>query len=261
MVDAPRGPGTAADTRSLALPGGDTLTVAAFGAQALSWRAGGRERLYLSPLARLGGPGAVRGGVPICFPQFHTRGPGPRHGFARQRAWGWDDGACAADRLALVMQDDADTRRQWPHAFDARVSLTLRPGALEMALRVHNRGPEPLAFTGALHTYLAVDDIATARLDGLHEPLAGPAALDRVFARAPAGLVLRDGAQRLRIEQSEGWAHTVVWNPGAAGARALDDLPDADFARMLCVEAAQVFSPITVAPGTAWTGTQTLTLL
>lgn len=261
MVDAARGPGAAADTRSLALPGGDSLTVAAFGGQVLSWRAAGRERLYLSPLARLGGPGAVRGGVPVCFPQFHTRGPGPRHGFARQRVWAWDDSACAADRLALTLRDEPETRRHGPGAFDARLLVTLRPGALDMSLSVHNRGAEPLSFTGALHTYLAVDDVAAVRLDGLHEPLAGPVGLDRVYARAPAGLILHDGVQRLHIEQSAGWAHTVVWNPGAVGARALDDLPDADFARMLCVEAAQVFSPIAVAPGTAWTGTQTLTLL
>ena len=71
----------------LRLPCGDTAWVALQGAQVLSWVASGRERLYLSPKTLLDGQSAIRGGVPVCFPQFNQRGPLPKHGFVRNLPW------------------------------------------------------------------------------------------------------------------------------------------------------------------------------
>ena len=43
----------------------------------LMWQraADGVERLYLSPQTSRDGSTAIRGGVPVCFPQFNMRGP------------------------------------------------------------------------------------------------------------------------------------------------------------------------------------------
>ena len=71
----------------LSLACGDSLLIAAQGAQVLSWVSRGRERLFLSPDNRWDGKTAIRGGVPVCFPQFNQRGSLPRHGFARNMAW------------------------------------------------------------------------------------------------------------------------------------------------------------------------------
>ncbi|MBV5344762.1 MAG: D-hexose-6-phosphate mutarotase, partial [Rhodoferax sp.] len=65
------------------LPQGDSVLVSAQGAQVLSWQSAGRERLYLSPQSVFDGHTPIRGGVPICFPQFNQRGALPKHGFAR----------------------------------------------------------------------------------------------------------------------------------------------------------------------------------
>ena len=67
---------------------GDAATVSLHGAQLLSWiPSGDVEQIYCSPLSRPAQGKAVRGGVPICFPQFAERGPLPKHGFVRNRRW------------------------------------------------------------------------------------------------------------------------------------------------------------------------------
>jgi glucose-6-phosphate 1-epimerase len=69
-------------------------------------------------------------------------------------------------------------------------------------------------------------------------------------------LQLQDGAGRLEISQSASWANSVVWNPGREKSAALADLPSDGFTHFLCVEAAQVMSPVTVAAATNWQGWQ-----
>jgi glucose-6-phosphate 1-epimerase len=52
----------------------------------------------------------------------------------------------------------------------------------------------------------------------------------------------------------------VVWNPGEGKCATLADMPAQGFARMLCVEAAQVFDPISIPAGGQWAGWQRLTV-
>lgn len=263
---------------NLALSNGDSVRVLHHGAQVVSWIASGRERLYLSPRSKFDGHSAIRGGVPICFPQFNQRGALPKHGFARNLPWQVDAVEATSERarLTLRLRDSAATRQFWPQAFEAMLTVELWPGRLQLTLGVHNTGAIALSFSGALHTYLAVADISTTELTGLegqaewdaltdrHAPAAGSlrfqGEFDRVYAAAPRALRLREGGHQLAIEQSATWAQTVVWNPGAEPAGRLADLPAEGYARMLCVEAAQVTPPITVAPGAAWQGWQRLTV-
>lgn len=155
--------------QTLTLPGGDSLRVLWHGAHVVSWIAGGRERLYLSPRSRFDGQSAIRGGAPVCFPQFNQRGPLPKHGFARHLTWQADAAQAAPDlaQLTLRLPASAATRQFWPQAFEATLTLALRPGSLQLTLGVRNTDSVPLAFTGALHTYLAVADIAAVQLAGL----------------------------------------------------------------------------------------------
>lgn len=260
----------------LTLPNGDSLRVLLHGAHVVSWVADGRERFYLSPTSAFDGKSAIRGGVPVCFPQFNLRGALPKHGFARNLAWELEEQALEAEqgRLVFRLADGPATRAFWPQAFEARLCLELRPGALQLTLDVRNTDAQPLAFTGALHTYFAVDDIAQVRLEGLQgqpewdavvdrhatgiSPLRFEAEFDRVYEAAEQALLLRDAAHTLAIAQSPSWAQTVVWNPGRD--KVLPDLPAGGYARMLCVEAAQVMAPVRVAPGADWQGWQRLSV-
>jgi glucose-6-phosphate 1-epimerase len=263
----------------LQLPGGDRLVVAHHGAHVLSWVSGGRERLYLSPQSVMDGHAAIRGGIPVCFPQFNQRGDLPKHGFARNVSWAPKPAKLEADRahLALSLGDSAATRQWWDQRFEALLLIELTPGALQVELVVRNTDSKPLLFTGALHSYFAVSDVAQARLLGLGGRAEwnavtdghGTAApelrfvgeFDRVYSAAPAGYELLDGPHALSIEQDMDWTQTVVWNPGAAKCASLSDMPADGWQHMLCVEAAQVYEPICIAAGDFWQGAQRLTVL
>lgn len=261
----------------LTLPQGDRLLVALHGAHVLSWVSGGQERLYLSPQSVMDGQAAIRGGVPVCFPQFNLRGPMadrlPKHGFARNVSWLADAAELSDDRarLTLRLKDKAQTRQWWPQAFEAQLQIDLSPGAVKLTLNIHNTDAQPLAFSGALHTYLAVPDVSQATLQGLggqpewdsltdtHAPAADTirfaAEFDRVYEATPEAMTLN---QTLQISQSPSWANTVVWNPAQDLCKRLADMPDDGWRHMLCVEAAQVYAPITLPAGGHWAGWQRL---
>lgn len=263
----------------LALPGGDSALVALQGAQVLSWVADGAEQLFLSPLAAHDGRTPIRGGIPLCFPQFNQRGPLVKHGFARTLAWQALGEEARTDgnglRLTLRLEDSAATRAVWPHAFAAELEVWLQPGALTVQLSVHNPGDAPLAFTAALHSYLRVDDVATTTLSGFdglrywdavedthpqqQGALAFDAELDRVYPRPAQPMVIHAaGAQQLRIAQDPAWADTVVWNPGPQLCARLADMPADGYRHMLCVEAAAIDAPVVLAPQGRWHAAQRL---
>jgi glucose-6-phosphate 1-epimerase len=262
--------------RRIRIACGDTVLVAVQGAHVLSWVSGGRERLFLSPANRWDGRTAIRGGIPVCFPQFNARGSLPRHGFARNLPWEAAQPLEQSDHAQLdcTLAADDHTRTIWPPAFQAQLRITITPGQLQVTLSVDNPGPAALSFSGALHTYLAVDAIAHARLTGLggqaewdaltdarapaDAALRFDGAFDRVYAAAAAPLLLEDGAHRVEIAQSPQWADTVVWNPGQAQCAAMADMTPDGFSRMLCVEAAQVFHPVDVPAAGHWQGWQRL---
>lgn len=264
----------------LSLPQGDRLRIAEHGAHVLSWVSGGREHLFLSEASRFNGRDAIRGGIPVCWPQFNARGSLPKHGFARNLPWsvhGQPELAPDRAEISLQLVSGPLTRDFWAQEFEARVTVTLTPGSLRVTLGVHNTDLRPLDFTGALHTYLAVEDVAQAQLSGLGgqsewdaladrhgvaaDVLRFPGAFDRVYRATPAPLALREGARRLVISQSPQWSNTVVWTPGQALSASMADMDSNAHSRLLCVEAAQVFEPITVLPQQQWQGWQQFNVL
>lgn len=259
----------------LRAPDGAQATVLLHGAHIVSWvPAGDQERLYLSPLAAAGNGHAVRGGVPVIFPQFERRGPLPRHGLARNRAWQWVEGAERAGVAIGVLRlaSDEATRALWPQEFEAELTLVLGGLQLDIELAITNTGSTAFDFTAALHGYLACDDVRRARLGGLYgtryldsvsgleqrqeiDPFTFVGEIDRIYFDAQEPLTFATAAGRTTIEQ-EGFCDVVVWNPGPTKAAALADLPDDDWLKFLCVEAAVIGRPVVLEPGEQWTGRQ-----
>jgi glucose-6-phosphate 1-epimerase len=253
----------AVDARAAVLP---------YGAHVTSWvTPDGTEQLFLSARSVYEAGKAIRGGVPVIFPQFSDRGPLPKHGFARARPW--SAARRAPNEAVLALRDDDATRALWPHAFDAELTVTVEADALHVALAVENTGDAPLSFTGALHTYLRVDDVAGVTIEGLRgvryqdatagraERVEESAALrlvgevDRVYLDAPNDVVVREPG-RSRVVSAEGFPDVVVWNPGADLAATLADLEPDGWRRFVCIEAAVVAQPVVLAPRKRWTGRQ-----
>lgn len=252
---------------------GASALVALHGAQVLSWMpADGRERLFLSERAVFDGRAAIRGGIPVIFPQFGERGLLRKHGFARNRSWTY--AGVEGDQAVLALSGDgSDT--DWPYPFIARLRVGLAAARLAVALEIDNTGAAAFAFTAALHSYLRVDDLSQATIEGLQgcdfEDSANGGTLhrqhdyevafenetDRIYNDVVAPLVLLDGAHRLDIEQ-DGFGDVVVWNPGEQLCARIADLAPDDWRHFACVEAGQVLQPVVLGPGERWSGSQVL---
>ncbi|HRP23294.1 D-hexose-6-phosphate mutarotase [Thauera sp.] len=260
---------------------GAQAVVSLFGGQVLSWMPpGGGERLYLSPSAVLDGSAPIRGGMPVCFPQFADQGSLPKHGFARTAMWTVETerGSKEYALVTLGLADSDATRALWPHAFHAELSILIEDSRLELELEVENTGSAALEFTAALHSYLAVREVEESRLEGLHgyhysdktdadrvkrdsgDVLLVEAETDRIYRDVKRPLLLREYDRSLGIN-ADGFADVVVWNPWLERSAALPDLPADGFRHMLCVEAAAAHAPVRLAAGETWWGRQTLVAL
>jgi len=270
---------------------GTVLRACSHGGHLLGWHPGGidaidgaGEQLWLSPLARCGPGEAIRGGVPVIFPQFAGRGPLPKHGLARDRPWQLTctsvGGEAAVD---AVLTDDTATRAIWPHRFTLtlrvraigpRLSMTLTvrnddlapESSSSVAVPSHPLGDNPFRFTSALHTYLALEAAEAATVEGLPGAPAednaahgAPIRLpDAPFtAWGPRDVAVPDHAGPVavvepgrRVELTrDGFDDLVVWNPGPD--HGLADVPAAGAHHFVCIEAAQL-TPITLAAGQEW---------
>lgn len=265
----------------LLTPFGARATIYHQGAHVTSWVPSESlgEQLFLAQQSEFAAGKAIRGGVPVCFPQFAAFGNGIKHGFARNVEWQLVSVTADQTEVVFVLADSPQTRELWPHAFNLLLRVTVEPMKLIIRLEVVNCGDELFEFSGALHSYFAVSDYRRVVLSNLSKTLFWDngtdlsvrkvaqeqalqlcGALDRVYFDAPNTLSLQDGVLTKRIIK-EGFTDVVVWNPGSEGAKGLKDMGDEEFAQMLCVEAAVVDTPIVLLPGAHWYGTQALEIL
>ncbi len=254
------------------------------GAQVAEYgRPGEPPLLWLSPLCGYQAGKSLRGGVPVCWPWFGdaARNPAsvrgglvgdslPAHGVVRGLDWQLR----SAERLgkdltqvSLELEDSATTRQHFPFAF--RLRLTVLVGAqLELSLQIENRDLQPFAWSGALHTYFAVSDIAQTRISGLEGQhyvdtladwrrctqagaIAFEAEVDRIYLGDALGCTIEDAGWGRRIQvEPHGSRSCVVWNPAAEKALRLSDFAPDAYRHMLCVETARALEDCgQLAPG------------
>lgn len=255
---------------------GVRITACPKGAHLMTWTTDGVERLWMSPLSGCGQPGAIRGGIPVLFPQFAAFGPLGKHGFARTTHWlsvPHDDEPGRA-ALSFELHDSTRTREVWPHPFRARLDVSASARDLVVTLSVTNLDEYAARFTGGLHTYLRVTGpgatitgLAGAQAWDGHSPLEPRFSVpvdevlvateerDLVVHGAPGPVVLHDGELGDLVLRAEGLPDRVVWNPGP-GQR-LPDVAPGDEAGFVCIEPTVVTSQV-LAAGATWVGRQVL---
>ncbi len=230
-------------------------TVSLYGGQLLSCQQGEQALLWSNPSLMLTPGKALRAGVPICWPWFGTLDPTlPSHGFVRTRLWHVASVQHTDTALTLTLSicDDDDTRTIWPHRFDLQLQVRLSE-VLSVQLLMHNRDQHAYPVAGALHSYLAVHDIAgttVAGLDGVscYDQLKGQivsqhgdmdfrAETDRICHFGAGRLHIADGHARLQLQQ-HGNTDTVVWTPWSEKAARLGDVSGTDWRQFVCVETA-----------------------
>lgn len=241
-------------------PDGAEATITLYGAHLVSWKgADGRERMFMSGKSVLDGSKALRGGVPVIFPQFAQQGKGMRHGFARVSNWrledsGLEDGAAWASFDLAAGDLPTSLADAWPHTFALCLRVAVRANQLDMTLTVRNLGAAPFPFSAALHTYHLVPDVCEVRIEGISsDEISIVDKLDEVYLHVAGRAQLTTSAGTLVLEQ-DGFTDAVVWNPGAVDAAALPDMENGDYQRFVCIEPA-LLEPLTLEAGESWTGT------
>ena len=212
---------------------------------------------------------AIRGGVPIIFPWFGDwRGASSHaaalaHGFARRSAWKLVKTTQNENSVTveLRLQSSDLPPDAWPEHNDAKWSLRYRVtvgATLHLELETHNEGESAFNFEQALHTYFAVSDVRQVEIEGLNEteyldktdgmkrkrqtsPLQLTSETDRVYVSTTAACELRDPDwKRQIVVEKSGSDSTILWNPWEEKARAMKDLADDEWLRMLCIESGNV---------------------
>ncbi|RYG63988.1 D-hexose-6-phosphate mutarotase [archaeon] len=167
-----------------------------WGATLTSWVHRGSEQLYLSGLAVFDGVKAIRGGIPLVFPQFGQPDLAmAQHGFARTKVWTFL-GHSADDHQATALfslQHDEHTLSLWPHSFHLLYEVRVSPEGLVTTLHVLNTGDQPCSFQALLHTYLRVAEVSSVTVRGLR----GLHFLDKLDAGGGSPQETRD---QVRIE-------------------------------------------------------------
>ncbi|MGS2718263.1 D-hexose-6-phosphate mutarotase [Eionea flava] len=252
--------------------------------------------LFLSDACDYQSGQALRGGIPICWPWFGlldknpssvrqsvgflsaedsgsllAKGSLPAHGFVRERDWSVTSIRTPADNLTIIeLSYHVTDEPLWP--FNTLLSYRIAIGkTLSVSLHVHNQSDKALTYSGALHSYLSINDIAHTRvsgLDGCHYydalesddennwlfkqqegDIVFSQETDRVYQTTGGAIQVRDGDNRVLELTSSGSKSAVVWNPWLDKARTLSQFTTSDYTRMLCIETANaVDDVVTLAP-------------
>ena len=267
---------------------GGSATITLHGAHIVSWIPDTAESnlLYLSPTAVYSRTTAIRGGVPVCFPQFAGQGPLPNHGFARKALW--KVVSSTPDSVTLLLDPSCDGVDGEAHPdFEVRYTVSLEGTGgerLVMDRQIKNTAPDAtfeqvlaafptpadLVFTDALHTYFAVPDVATTSVGGLQgcvyldkteghalktwedELVTFPGEVDVGFRRAP--LVTPIYTSQAQVEANTP-TFEVVRSPSFRdlvvwnpGEELTSNMPDLESHKtFICVEAANL-EPVVVHP-------------
>lgn len=217
--------------------------------------------IYLSKTTHFNHSKAIRGGVPICWPWFGNTAESksknlPSHGFARISKWtisNLKDTAQGVD-IEFSLTANVETMAMWNHDFNLTLKASLSDH-VELTLSTENTGNTDFTYSGALHTYLHVENSKNCSVNGLaasykdsldngtrknnDQILIINDVVDSIYdANEQQIVVTESGSHRKITVDNEGNDSVVVWNPWIEKAKAFADMPDDGYKTMLCIESA-----------------------
>jgi glucose-6-phosphate 1-epimerase len=152
---------------------GASCEVHEFGATVISYKtASGQECIFVSRDAKLDGSKAIRGGIPLVFPQFgQPMLDMPQHGFARNSRWTltntFDNADSAGMEFTLDLKHVTESRGDgaWSLAsgsHDCKLVylVQVEPEKFTTTLTVENSGSTSFHFQALFHTYYLVQNHA-----------------------------------------------------------------------------------------------------
>lgn len=225
----------------------------------------------------------LRGGIPVCWPWFGQadKNPpqvrqqlplakAPAHGFVRNRLWQVEEIKQPhphTTELTLSLDLSGQETDFWPFATKLNMHFIIGE-QLNVSLSINNLSDHTVTFSGALHTYLAVNDISAVSINGLEglgyidclrdwtpQQQQGPLRFDQETDRiyhgtgvSPITLVDNHGPRAI-VLTCRGSNSAIVWNPWIEKARRLSNFPAEAYRKMLCIETANADRDIiTLAP-------------
>jgi glucose-6-phosphate 1-epimerase len=250
----------------------NSVSVTLFGGHVYSWICGGIEQLYMSKSAVWDGKKALRGGIPVVFPQFgRPLDTMAQHGFARNYLW--TIASTTEDEVVLELKDNDSSRSQFPHKFCLQYAVKLSPNKLSLSLKVHNlNADESFQCHTLLHSYFAINSqnaIVTGfgpckfvdKTSDMKEfPNEGETnainkEIDRIYYGHESNVTITDDKKSLVVNHSANLddepfpTDVVLWNAWIDKCKSMGDLDDDAYLKYVCVEPGTVKDWVTLEPG------------
>jgi glucose-6-phosphate 1-epimerase len=272
-----------------------TCDVHLLGCTITSWKSKDSEKLFLSELAIFNGVKAIRGGIPLVFPQFGQPSQTmPQHGFARTTVWTVNDTITTDTSITTsfgISYSEA-TLNVWPHKFNLTYHVTLSDAGLTTQLDIQNVDTTSFDCQALLHTYLRVPDIHRTVVAGFKafqfvDKMASSEEftddrivadftqeVDRIYVgqlEAPFSVdVITNEEQQVNVRCSSSILRgdsrrsvptdCVLWNAWVDKTASIADLNDDAYLQYVCVEPGVVKGVTTVQAGEVLVLSQTLSL-
>ncbi|RYY74726.1 MAG: D-hexose-6-phosphate mutarotase [Gammaproteobacteria bacterium] len=228
--------------------------IAIQGAHLLSFNThDGNQLLWVSPNCNFTPGVALRGGIPVCLPWF---GPNadpakPKHGFARNRDWTFENANLLANGDAeLMFNFSSGANELFDFDFAAQLVMTLGD-KIKLEINVSNLDKKDFDCSWVLHSYHPVNSLNQVLVKGLagrtyldnlekhaakiqHGDVDFQGEVDRVFPAIENSLEIV-GTPNIEITHHN-CPSVVVWNPGATNAAKMADVGAGNEQGYICVE-------------------------
>lgn len=226
----------------------NSLKHISFGAQILQVKIGINELLYLSPLSQIGTKQTLRGGIPVLFPQFGNFGNLKKHGFVRDLNWklineGNNQNDLFVEYEYVIAKDHF---LDWKHSAKLNLKASVINNLFNITLQILNIGDSSFEFTGGLHPYFKINSRSAIKINGLESSsfedtfpeIRFELSSDRVIERlyfTNKDIFFNNGYNNLVIK-TKGFESWMIWNPGKDLSKSINDLPDDDWNKFICIE-------------------------